>query len=61
MYKLPTATKGGEMKKLAKKLVFGGKKQAPKGHSLPSKYRNVNDLQWSDGLEREIFRLRSRF
>ncbi len=49
------------MKKLAKKLVFGGKTKGPKGHSLPSKYRNVNDLQWSDGLEREIFRLRSRF
>ena len=50
-----------ENKRLAKKLVFGGKKQGPKSHRLPSKYQNVNDLQWSDGLEREIFRLRSRF
>jgi len=49
------------MKRLAKKLVFNGKSKQYKAHNLPAKYRNVNDLQWSDNLEREIFNLRNRF
>ena len=34
------------------------KRQAKKGYSLPDRYRNVRDLQWSDDLERELIRVR---